>query len=87
MREQHDGLEAYCRALGHYVRFAYCRAAGRGLPCARVAECWSARVPVDAYLRENFTPQELEGAFAPRPGKLETILEIVQQLSDPRPSS
>jgi hypothetical protein len=86
MRDRYDGLEGYCRSLGHYVRFGYCRAAGGELPCARVAACWIGRVPVDEYLREHFTPQELERAFAPRPGKLETILEIVQRLHGLEPS-
>lgn len=86
MREPFDELEAYCRSLGHYVRFAYCRAAGGELPCARVRECWAGRVPVDGYLREHFTSQEIERAFAPRPGKLGTILGIVQSLTDPRAS-
>jgi len=86
MREQHDGQEAYCRSLGHYVRFGYCRAAGGELPCARVTECWAGRIPVEEYLRDHFTPQELERAFAPRPGKLETILELAQRLTGPRQS-
>jgi len=81
MREQFDGLDTYCRSLGHHVRFGYCRAAGGELPCARVGECWAARIPVDEYLREQFTPQEIERALAPKPGKLETILEIVQRLT------
>jgi len=87
MREQHDGQELYCRSLGHHVRFAYCRAAGGELPCARVAACWAGRIPVDEYLRAHFTPEELERAFAPRPGKLETILGIVQGLAGQRQGS
>lgn len=87
MKERFDGLEAYCRSLGHYVRFGYCRAAGGELPCERVTECWAGRIPVEEYLREHFTPQELELSFAPRPGKLETILDLVQRLTGPQASS
>jgi hypothetical protein len=86
MQETYDERECYCRSLGHYVRFGYCRTAGGELPCPRVAECWTGRFPVEEFLREHFTPQELDRAFAPRPGKLETILGIVQRLTGPEPS-
>jgi hypothetical protein len=81
MRELYDAQEGYCRALGHYVRFAYCRAGTGTLPCARIADCWHERLPVEGFLRGHYSAQELERIFAPRPGKLESILTIVQQLT------
>jgi hypothetical protein len=87
MREQYDRLEAYCRALGHAVRFGYCRAAGGALPCARIADCWFERVPIQDFLRTHYSPEELERLLAPRPGKLATIVEIVQRLTGPPPPS
>jgi hypothetical protein len=87
MREQYDGLETYCRALGHPVHFDYCRTAGGALPCARIADCWFERVPIEDFLRTHYSQEELERVFAPRPGKLETIVEIVQRLTEPQPPS
>ncbi len=70
--------------LGHPVRFAYCRAGTRALPCGRIADCWFERIPIEDFLRRHYTPQELGAIFAPRPGKLESILEIVHNLTGPR---
>ncbi|OHD71197.1 MAG: hypothetical protein A2177_04350 [Spirochaetes bacterium RBG_13_68_11] len=87
MSEQYDATEGYCRTLGHAVRFAYCRTGTRALPCARIADCWFERIPIEDFLRAHYTLQELGTIFAPRPGKLESILEIVQRLTGPQPSS
>ena len=82
-----DTREGYCRALGHGVPFGYCRTAGGALPCARIADCWFERVPIGDFLRAHYSPRELENIFAPRPGKLESILEIVERLTGSQPSS
>jgi hypothetical protein len=87
MRERYDEREGYCRALGHDVHFGYCRTVGESLPCARIADCWFERIPVEEFLRAHYTGQELDRIFAPRPGRLETILEIVGRLTGPPPSS
>jgi hypothetical protein len=70
--------------LGHPVRFAYCRAGTRALPCGRIADCWFERIPIEDFLRRHYTPQEFADIFAPRPGKLESILEIVHNLTGQR---
>ena len=87
MREQYDAKEGYCRALGHYVRFAYCRAGTGTLPCARIADCWHERIPIEGFLRSRYSPEELHRIFAPSPGKMESILSIVQRLNDLPPLS
>jgi len=66
------------------VGFAYCRTGTRALPCARIADCWFERIPIEEYLRRHYTPQELGAIFAPRPGKLTSILEIVQNVTSRR---
>jgi hypothetical protein len=70
--------------LGHPVRFAYCRTGTGTLPCARIADCWFERIPIEEFLRRHYTPQELAAILAPRPGKLASILEIVRNLTGPR---
>jgi hypothetical protein len=87
MREQYDTKQGYCRTLGHYVRFAYCRAGTGTLPCARIADCWYERIPIDDFLCRYYTQDELRSIFAPRPGKTESILAIVQQLTNPPKAS
>jgi len=88
--EAFDHREGYCRKLGHYVRFSYCRrrpedfGPPRGeaapLPCGRVADCWFERLPVEAYLRSNYSAEELKMILAPPPAKLDSILEILARL-------
>lgn len=85
--ERYDAAEGYCRMLGHPVRFSYCRTGTGALPCGRIADCWFERIPIRDFLHRNYSPRELEGIFAPRPGKLETILEIARRASGPRPPS
>jgi hypothetical protein len=84
MKEQYDAAEGYCRMLGHPVSFAYCRAGTGPLPCRRIADCWFERLPIEDFLRRTCTPQELAGIFAPRPGKLASILQIVQNVTGAR---
>jgi hypothetical protein len=103
-----DDQEGYCRKLGHYVRFSYCRrgpnagrpaqdpvdAAGLSAPppagegaaraCGRIADCWFERLPVEAYLRQNYRPEEIRSILAPPPPKLQSILEIVAQVQSRR---
>ena len=50
------------------------------LPCARLADCWFQRLPVEAYLRANFSDEELRSMLAPPPPKLQSILEIVARV-------
>lgn len=96
--EAFDHREGYCRKLGHYVRFSYCRrrhedfgpsgspaapppdGQAAPLPCGRVADCWFERLPVEAYLRSNYTAEELKMILAPPPAKLDSILEILARL-------
>jgi hypothetical protein len=79
----YDEREGYCRQLGHYVRFDYCRRDRSGddrRPCGRIADCWFERIPVEDYLRANYTPGELEAILAPPPPKVQSILEIVARV-------
>jgi len=87
MREQYDAKEGYCCMLGHFVRFSYCRAGTGALPCARIADCWHERIPVDGFLRHHYSQKDLKRIFAPRPGKIESILAIVQRLTNTSTSS
>jgi hypothetical protein len=55
----------------------YCR---NEVPCPRLADCWFERLPVEAYLRANFTPEEIGAMLTPAAPKLQSILEIVAQV-------
>jgi hypothetical protein len=87
MLEQYDTKEGYCGMLGHFVRFSYCRAGTGPFPCVRIADCWYERIPIDDFLCRHYTQDELRSIFAPGPGKIESILAIVQRLNNTSTSS
>ncbi len=77
MIEQYDELEAYCRSLGHYLSFRYCRRVNEGLPCPAIRDCWFERLSIDEFLERHYGPAQLALLQAPAPGKLSTILGLL----------
>ena len=80
MIEQYDDKRCYCRKLGHFVPFVYCRQVGEGLPCSRVHDCWFEAIPVREFVRQNYTDQEIEKVLTPSQPKISTILDIVNRV-------
>ncbi|MBN2521015.1 MAG: hypothetical protein JXB17_10950 [Bacteroidales bacterium] len=79
MIDQFDSKKIYCRKLGHFLEFSYCRTCNNQLPCSLIADCWHEYVPVDQYLKDNFTEQELERIFHPSKPKMNTILDLIEK--------
>ena len=85
-QETHDALEIRCPQLGGPVTFGYCRrmnpvpsaAEGDDLPCRNLLGCWSGRFEVLPFLRENYTPEQLEKAFAPPRRLLRGIQRLIE---------
>ena len=78
--EKYDSLEIRCRLLGHQVPFKYCRSSNRDLPCHKIMDCWWERVEVETYLRENFTPEELNRSIFVNPtSKIASLVELIEQ--------
>jgi hypothetical protein len=79
MIEQYDALEGYCRKLGHYLSFRYCRRVDQGLPCPTIRDCWFERLAIDEFLEAHYSAEQRARIDAPPPGKLETILKLSGQ--------
>lgn len=77
--DEHDERETRCRLLGHAVPFGYCRCVQAGSPCRWLADCWHEQFDVAAFLREHFTPEQIEALSAPPKPKLTSIVELIQQ--------
>ena len=78
----HDNHAIYCRLLGHDVPFRYCRQlgqAGEGLPCRLVFDCWHETFDIRAFVRDHFSPEQIDRIQAPPPNKLAAIVEIAQR--------
>ncbi len=78
---KYDGLTAWrCPMLGDTVPFLYCRTMNRGLPCARIVECWQSRIDVVAFLSEHYERADLERIFAAQPlEKAVQLLELIRR--------
>ena len=80
MIEEHDQQKGYCRRLGHFVPFAYCRRVSDELPCRLLLDCWFERLPVRAFLERHYTAEQIAGIEAPSPPKISSILSIVKRI-------
>ncbi len=74
----HDHLRQHCRMLGHRVPFEYCRSMNANLPCNKILDCWKDIVPIDIFIRENFTDDEIAIFLAPPKPKLTQIYELMK---------
>jgi len=79
MEESFDGEEIYCRKLGHFLTFNYCRREREGKPCSRIVDCWGERIPLRDFLAANFPARELEDLDSPRPGRMTALLELIEK--------
>ncbi len=79
MDETYDSREIYCRKLGHYLTFRYCRSERDGLPCAKILDCWFDKVPIGDFLRANYSPEEMARIAGPVPAKAATLVELIER--------
>ncbi len=78
-KEQFDELEGYCRMLGHYIPFKYCRTQQNGIPCSKIRDCFFERIPIQEYIENNFTGEEKQAMFSAPPAKMHSILELIEK--------
>jgi hypothetical protein len=79
MIEDFDKQEGYCKILGHFLTFDYCRSSNKSLPCAKVLDCWFRQFPVEKYIAENYSPEEHAKMFEPPKSKVLSLTEILEQ--------
>ncbi len=77
--EKYDKEEGYCRTLGHYVPFSYCRSMKDGIPCHRVLDCWFERFPVDEYLKAHYGEDEIARILQPPKQKISSLIELIEK--------
>ncbi|HHE54891.1 MAG TPA: hypothetical protein ENL21_03855 [Caldithrix abyssi] len=78
-RDQYDQLDLYCRKLGHHVKFEYCRYENFGKFCSKVRDCWFETIPIDEYLKANYSEEEIVHLFHPPKSKIVSIFELIQR--------
>jgi hypothetical protein len=78
--EKYDQEEIYCRKLGHHLQFKYCRQEQQQLPCAALKRCWQSHITLEEFLANSFSPDEIAYLDEPQVSKLNTILDIIQNV-------
>jgi hypothetical protein len=84
MKDQFDDKTVYCRTLGHYVPFKYCRTVSDQLPCRKVRDCWHEELNIDRFINEEYNESEHERIFAPPQEKLSTIIDLIKKAQENR---
>jgi hypothetical protein len=77
--KRYDNERIYCRRLGHWLTFNYCRKENKGLPCGKILDCWFGRIEIKEFLKENYKEEEISYIFEPPKSKLSSIIEIVEE--------
>ena len=75
----YDSEEIYCRKLGHHLSFKYCRLVNEQLPCHKIADCWFQQLPIQDFLKQNYTKGEIKRIFAPPPDKMFSLLNLIKK--------
>jgi hypothetical protein len=82
MNEQFDNKIGYCRTLGHYVPFQYCRTVNEGIPCRKIQDCWFEQMDIGLFIAKNYSESEQQLIFAQPPQKISTIIDLIQKARD-----
>jgi hypothetical protein len=77
---EYDPLKIRCPRLGHELTFAYCRREAGDLPCHRTILCWQPFFPVEAFMRESLSAEQLDLFSRQDPkNKMATLMELIEQ--------
>jgi hypothetical protein len=76
---QYDNERIYCRRLGHWLTFNYCRQENNDFPCRKIMDCWFEKLPIEEFLKENYEEEEISYIFKVQKPKLTSIVELIEQ--------
>ena len=82
---EYDHHETYCRSLGDFIHFSYCRVAGGSEPCGKILDCWLGRLPIVEYVQKHYSTEVLQRLFSPQPGRLQQLMNIAAEISQKKP--
>ena len=77
MIEQYDNFECRCRMLGHDVSFKYCRTVQNRLPCYKIIDCWFRRIPIEDFIKNNYTEEELRQILLQPKSKISLLVDLI----------
>ena len=77
--EQYDDETIRCPRVGGEVNFKFCRSENNMLPCRWIIGCWQNKMDINGFLKDHYSTDELDQAFAPRKSKLESLIGLVEK--------
>ena len=77
--DRYDNERIYCRRLGHWLTFDYCRQETAGLPCRKIMDCWFDKIRIEEFLKENYKEEEISYLFDSSKPKLTSIIELIEK--------
>jgi hypothetical protein len=77
MNTQFDHQKHYCRKLGHFITFGYCRKEEFDHPCKSIRSCWRDKFDIDRFLLDNFSDDDIRNLTEPSPSKMSCIVELI----------
>jgi len=77
--DKYDNERIYCRKLGHWITFNYCRQETGGLPCRKIVDCWFEKLQIKEFLNENYEEEKISYIFESSRPKLTSIIELIEQ--------
>lgn len=79
MKNKYDEHELYCKKLGHFLTFKYCRSENFSLPCSKIRDCWFQYIDIDNYLYQNLSEAEIGHLYEPAKPKINSLLELIDR--------
>lgn len=80
--QQYDRRTVRCRMLGHELPFEYCRKGQGGIPCQKVLDCWHEILAIEDFIREFYTPEQIEEILKPVKPKMASLLDLIQKAKE-----
>ena len=79
-KDEQDVRNIRCRMLGHEVPFSYCRTCGQNnIPCRKIFDCWYETFDVDTFMREHYSPEQLQAILSPPTTKVASLVDLIDK--------
>jgi len=65
--------------LGHEITFQYCRSTTGNEPCKRIRDCWFDLIPIDGYIHQFFSDEQIQQMDTVRPPKTIQLFDLIKQ--------
>lgn len=79
MKKKFDKKKIYCRKLGHFVPFLYCRTEHMEFPCMKIFDCWFKKIPIETFINKFYSKEEIQNIFKPAQPKISSLIDLIEK--------